>query len=65
MRKSIDMTEPEIGAELVCARADNVPWKVLMVRYGYGRTRLWMLWRAASAPNKDVHEHLGGSATAV
>lgn len=50
-----------IGAELVRARADGVPWKTLQTRYGYGRTRLWMLWREARAGlclNKDVHEHL-------
>lgn len=36
----------DIGVELVEARARREPWKVLMRRYGYGRTRLWMLWRA-------------------
>ncbi len=48
MPRRTDLTEAEIGAELVRARAANVPWKVLMARYKLGRTRLWMLWRAAT-----------------
>lgn len=38
---------PDIGPELVEARARKVPWKVLARRYGLSITRLWMLWRAA------------------
>ncbi|MGH7090307.1 MAG: hypothetical protein ACREE4_15835 [Stellaceae bacterium] len=30
-----------------------MPWKALQREFGYGRSRLWVLWRAA----KDVHEH--------
>lgn len=50
-----------IGAELVRARADGVPWKTLQKRYGYGRTRLWALWRNAKIGNtreRLVSEHL-------
>ena len=38
---------PHIGDELVIARANDVPWKTLEWRHGYGRTQLWKLWRAA------------------
>ena len=34
-----------LGAELVAAREAGHPWKVLMRRYGLGRTRLWQVWR--------------------
>jgi hypothetical protein len=44
----------DIGAGLIEDRRRGVPWKVLEWKYGYRRTRLWMLWRAA----KDVHEQL-------
>ena len=50
-------TERGIGPELVAARRDHVRWKVLMDRYGLGRTRLWMLWRGAVDGEKSVHEH--------
>ncbi len=44
------MTAPDqIGAELVAARAAGIPWRVLMARYGLGRTRLWQLWDRAKA----------------
>lgn len=53
------MTDPaiDLGTYLVAQRAAGVAWKELQIRTGYGRTRLWMLWRAAVA-NKNVHEHL-------
>ena len=38
---------PDIGAELIAARANGVPWKVLVRLFGLKRTRLWQLWRAA------------------
>lgn len=53
-----------LGADLVAARAAGVPWKVLQARYGLGRTRLWMVWRAAAnavrgaGGKKNVHEHI-------
>lgn len=48
----------QLGAELVAARRNKVPWKDLVARYGYGRTRLWMIW--SEALRKNVHEHLSG-----
>lgn len=50
----------DIGPALVEARAKGEAWKHLCARFGYGRTRLWMLWREALAANKSVHEHLAG-----
>jgi len=37
----------EIGEEIRRARATGTPWKTLQQRFGYGRTRLWMLARDA------------------
>ena len=37
----------DLGRALVAARAEGVPWKLLVLRYGLCRTRLWQLWRAA------------------
>lgn len=36
-----------IGAALVAARERGEPWKVLQQKFGYSRTWLWKLWRAA------------------
>jgi hypothetical protein len=38
-------------------RAAGTPWKVLERRFGYCRTRLWMLLRAA----ESVYEHQAAS----
>jgi hypothetical protein len=38
-----------IGAELVTARQNRVPWKLLVRRYGLCRARLYQIWRAALA----------------
>lgn len=58
----------QLGRALVTARELGISWKELSLRYGYKRTRLWMIYRAAldralaGGPrfqrNKDVHEHL-------
>lgn len=54
-----------IGPDLVRARdVDGEPWKVLMRRYGYGRTWLYRIYRAekarseAAARQKMFTEHL-------
>ena len=38
----------EISQEIRRARAAGTPWKTLQQRFGYGRTRLWMLARDAA-----------------
>ncbi len=42
----------DIGPELVAARAEGILWKLLMHRYGLGRTRLWEIWREALRARK-------------
>jgi hypothetical protein len=37
----------EIGEQIRRARAAGTPWKILQRRFGYCRTRLWMLARDA------------------
>ena len=62
--------EARIGAALARARAEGVCWKLLMRRYGLGRTKLYELWRAqlareaAGRGDKDVREHPGAGQTA-
>jgi hypothetical protein len=52
--------ELALGAAVAAARARGVAWKLLMRRYGLGRTKLNELWAAArrQTEKKDVREHL-------
>ena len=43
----------EIGREILAARAKHTPWKILVRRYGYGPTRLYMLMRNAADNHED------------
>ncbi len=43
-------TYPEdIGSRILEARRDRTPWKILMMEFGLGRTRLWQLMKEAEA----------------
>lgn len=41
-------------AEIVAARAAGTPWKILMRRYGMGKTQLYLAWREAPG----ISEHI-------
>jgi hypothetical protein len=42
----------QVGAALLAARADKVPWKVLQRVYGRDRRHLWRCLKAALAANE-------------
>lgn len=45
-----------IGQALVCERQAGVPWKDLSARFGYGKTKLWEIWRAGLALVADAYD---------
>lgn len=48
----------DIARIVAAERAAGTPWKVLMARFGLGRTRLYVLWREASQPQAVVAEKM-------
>ena len=58
-----------IGPELIEARREKVPWKVLMRRFHLGKTKLWEILSAAAAEteknNKCVRGHLDAGHTSA
>jgi hypothetical protein len=46
-RRAGSAERAEIGEQIRRARAAGTPWKTLQQRFGYCRTRLWMLVRDA------------------
>lgn len=60
MARPQKLTDQDV-AEIVAARADGVPWKILQRRYDMGRTQLYQYWRAAAGVSEHicrVSEHL-------
>lgn len=47
-----------LGREVLEARRDKVPWKVLEARHGYCRARLWQFMEAARKYERRVYKHL-------
>jgi hypothetical protein len=46
----------DIGPEIMAARRNHVPWKLLMRRYGLGRSQLNRYWKGAV---KQFHKRSG------
>ncbi len=47
------LTEADVAA-IVAARAEGTPWKILMRRFGMGKTQLYLAWREAAG----ISEHI-------